>query len=152
MKNPLRSAVLTAAFACAALPFSAMAQSSDHQAVDLVMQKFMRAYQTADAALVSEVFRKDGIMLGYNAARGSGLVPRTGEEFATGFTGTPAEDEAQRKRSYRIVDIAENLAAVRVELDYPGWDGEDYLVLLKADGKWMIANKTWTGHSPARTP
>ena len=57
----------------------------------------------------------------------------------------PAADEAKRKRTYEIVDMAENFAAVRVNLDYPGWRGVDYVVLLKVDGKWMIMRKSWTG-------
>lgn len=126
-------------------PTYVMAQSGEHEAVDQVMQKFMRAYTTADNTLAKEVFRKDGVMIGYSEARGSNLATRTGDQFAEGFDGKPAADEAKRKRSYEIVDVAENLAAVRVMLDYPGWRGVDYVVLLKVDGKWMIMSKSWTG-------
>lgn len=122
-----------------------MAQSSEHAAVDAVMQTFLRAYPQADSTLVRESFRSDGVMIGYSPLRQDGLVARTGEQVAQGFTGTPAANEAQRKRSYQIVDVAENLAAVKVMLDYPGWQGVDYFVLLKTDGKWMIASKTCTG-------
>jgi hypothetical protein len=134
------------------LPTSVMAQSRDHEAVDLVMQKFMRAYVTADNTLATEVFRKDGVMIGYSVARGSDLLMRTGEQFAEGFNGKPAADEAKRKRSYEIIDVAENFAAVRVNLDYPGWKGVDYVVLLKADGKWMIISKSWTGSVTPKAP
>lgn len=133
-------------------PAHAMAQSSEREAVDQVMQKFMRAYTTADNTLATEVFRKDGVMIGYSAARGSNAVTRTGEQFADGFDGKPAADEARRKRSYEIVDVAENLAAVRVMLDYPGWRGVDYVVLLKAEGKWMIMSKSWTGVLVPKAP
>ena len=124
---------------------SASAPDADRQAVDRVMQKFMSAYITADNRMATEVFRKDGVMIGYSPARGPALLTRTGEQFAEGFNGKPAADEAKRKRSYEIVDMAENLAAVRVMLDYPGWRGVDYVVLLKTDGEWKIASKTWTG-------
>ena len=143
MKTSIRSIAFAGALIF--LPTSVMAQSSDHEAVDLVMQKFMGAYVTADNTAATEVFRKDGVMIGYSAARGSDLLQRTGEQFAEGFNGKPAADEAKRKRSYEIVDVAENLAAVRVMLDYPGWKGVDYVVLLKTDGKWMIISKSWTG-------
>ena len=142
MKTAIRSSVLALTLL---IPTAALAQTSDLEAVDKVMQTFMRAYTTADNARAKEVFRSDGVMIGYTASRGSALVSRTGEQFAEGFNGTPAADEAQRKRSYEIVDVAENLAAARVSLDYPGWIGVDYVVLLKTDGKWMIASKTWTG-------
>ena len=150
MKISIRS--ISFAAALLVLPTSVMAQSSDHEAVDQVMQKFMRAYVTADNALASEVFRKDGVMIGYSPARGSALLQRTGEQFAEGFNGKPAADEAKRKRSYEIMDVAENLAAVRVNLDYPGWRGVDYVVLLKADGKWNMASKTWTGVLTSKAP
>ena len=143
MKTTLHSLVFAAAISL--LPFTAIAQSSDREAVDAVMQKFMSAYITADNTLATEVFRKDGVMIGYSVARGSELLMRTGEQFAEGFNGKPAADEAKRKRTYEIVDMAENFAAVRVNLDYPGWRGVDYVVLLKADGKWMIMSKSWTG-------
>ena len=143
MKTTIQSLVFAAAISL--LPFTAIAQSSDHEAVDAVMKKFMSAYITADNTLATEVFRKDGVMIGYSVARGSELLTRTGEQFAEGFNGKPAADEAKRKRSYEIVDMAENLAAVRVMLDYPGWRGVHYVVLLKVDGKWMIMSKSWTG-------
>lgn len=127
------------------LPTAGMAQGSDRDAVARVMQTFVEAYKTDDAAMISEVFRKDGIMIGYVASRGSELAKRSGEEFASGFDGVPAEDEARRKRSFEIMDVTGNFAAVKVLLDYPGWDGVDYLVLLKTDGQWKIASKSWTG-------
>ncbi len=127
------------------LPTAAAAQSSDREAVDQVMQTFMRAYRSADNTLAKQVFRSDGVMIGYSEARGPALASRTGEQFAEGFDGKPAANEAQRKRSYQIVDVAQNLAAVRVNLDYPGWDGVDYVVLLKTDGQWKIMSKSWTG-------
>lgn len=143
MKTLIRSIAFAGALAL--LPTAVMAQSGDREAVDLVMQKFMRAYTTADNALAKEVFRKDGVMIGYSAARSGDLLQRSGEQFWEGFNGKPAADEDQRKRKYEIVDIAENLAAVRVMLDYPGWRGVDYVVLLKTDGKWKMISKTWTG-------
>lgn len=150
MKTSLRSIAFAAALLL--LPTSAMAQSSDREAVDQVMQKFLSAYPTADGSLVSEVFRKDGVMIGYSPARGDALLQRTGEQLAEGFNGTPAANEAKRKRTYEIVDLAENLAAVRINLDYPGWRGVDYIVLLKTDGKWQMISKTWTGVLTSTAP
>lgn len=150
MKTSIRSIAFAAALLL--LPAAAMAQSSDREAVDQVMQKFLSAYPTADGALVSEVFRKDGVMIGYSPARGSALLQRTGKQLAEGFNGTPAANEDKRKRTYEIVDLAENLAAVRINLDYPGWRGVDYIVLLKTDGKWQMISKTWTGVLTSNTP
>lgn len=144
MTRSIRSLAFAGAL-LALLPAAATAQTSDRDAVDQVMQTFMRAYSGADNALAKQVFRADGVMIGYAPSRGPALAVRSGEQFAEGFTGTPADDEAQRKRRYQIVDVAQNLAAVRVNLDYPGWDGVDYVVLLKTDGQWKIMSKSWTG-------
>ena len=108
------------------------------------MQKVMRAFEAGSADLMFDVLRKDGVVLGYSTSRG-GVVRQTAEEWASGFPGKPADDEAQRKRSYEILDVAENAAVVKVMLDYPGWAGVDYLALSKIDGKWMVVSKSWSG-------
>ena len=133
------------------LPLSAMAQSSEREAVDRTMQKMMRGFEAGDPNLVFEVLRKDGVVLGYSPARGA-MVTQTTEEWAKGFPGKPADDEAQRHRSYEILDVTENAAAVKVMLDYPGWDGLDYLALSKIDGQWMIVSKSWSGQVKPKAP
>lgn len=126
------------------LPTSASAQSREHDAVNEAMRKMMRAFEAGDANLAFEVLRKDGVVVGYSPSKGN-VVTQTAEEWAKGFPGKPADDEAQRKRSYEIVDMTENAAVVKVMLDYPMWTGLDYLALSKIDGKWMIVSKSWSG-------
>lgn len=142
MKILLRSVVVASVLAL--LPLSAMAQSSEREEVDRVMQKMMRGFEAGDPNLIFEVLRKDGVVLGYSPARGA-MVIQTTEEWAKGFSGKPADDEAQRHRRYEILDVTKNAAAVKVLLDYPGWDGLDYLALSKIDGQWMIVSKSWSG-------
>ena len=143
MKISIRSVVLAGALLLLP-PTSVMAQSSEHDAVNRTMQKMMRAFETGDANLAFEVLRRDGMVLGYSTSRGQ-VVTQTAEEWAKGFPGKPADDEAQRKRSYEIVDVNENAAVVKVMLDYPAWKGLDYLALSKIDGKWVIVSKSWSG-------
>lgn len=148
----MKRSLLCALFSAALLfsPTTVLAQTSDHDAVDQVMQKMLRGFEAGDPALIFEVLRKDGVVVGYSPAAGR-MVTQTTEEWAKGFTGEPATDEAQRKRSYRILDVTPHAAQVKLTLDYPGWDGEDYLALLNIDGKWMIVSKSWSGQrkSPA---
>lgn len=125
-------------------PATALAQSSEREAVNLVMQKVMRAFETGDRNLMFEVLRKDGMVLGYSTARGQ-VVTQTAEEWAQGFQGKPPADEAQRKRSYEILEVTPNAAVVKVMLDYPTWKGLDYLSLTKINGQWMIVSKSWSG-------
>lgn len=143
MKISFRS-IAFAATLLLLLPTSVIAKSSEHDAVNRTMQKMMRAFETGDANLAFEVLRKDGAVLGYSISKGQ-VVTQTAEEWAKGFPGKPADDEALRKRSYEIVDVTENAAVVKVTLDYPEWNGLDYLVLSKIDGKWMIVTKSWSG-------
>lgn len=147
MKLTFRSVVFAAALL---LPASVMAQTSEREAVDRAMQKMMRAFEMGDANLAYEVLRKDGMVLGYSTTKRQ-VVTETAEEWAKGFPGRPADDEDQRHRSYEILDVNENAAVVKVRLDYPGWDGLDYLALSKIDGQWMILSKSWSGRrKPAK--
>lgn len=142
MKDPIRSAI--AAGALFLLSTAAMAQDSERDAVDRTMQTMMRAFETGDANLAFEVLRKDGVVLGYSASKRQ-VVTQTVEEWTKGFPGKPADDEDHRHRSYEIIDVNRDAAMVKVRLDYPGWDGLDYLALSKIDGKWMIVSKSWSG-------
>lgn len=147
MKLTFRSVVFAAALL---LPASVMAQTSEREAVDRAMQKMMRAFEMGDANLAYEVLRRDGMVLGYSTSKRQ-VVTQTAEEWAKGFQGRPADDEDQRHRSYEILDVNENAAVVKVRLDYPGWDGLDYMALSKIDGQWMIVSKSWSGRrKPAK--
>jgi hypothetical protein len=141
-------ATLLAGFSFA-LPMQSMAQSpSDHDAVKLVLQNFLRSLETSDADLMRKTFRNDGLLIGYSS-RNSKVVTRSTDEYAKGFVGKAADDEAQRKRSFEILDISENAAMGKVMLDYPTWKGVDYMALLKIDGEWKIVSKSWSGSVPA---
>lgn len=149
MKTLIHSVVLAAVVLLSST--SAMAQGSDRDAVDHTMQKMMRAFETEDPRLILEVIRKDGVVLGYSPSQGR-LVTETLEEWAKGFSGKPAADEAQRKRRYDIVDVTGDAAVVKLTLNYPAWDGLDYLALSKIDGRWMIVSKSWSGRRKPATP
>ena len=142
MKTSIRSAVLAAALLL--LPTSLMAQSNEHAEVDRAMQTLLRGFEAGDAKLLSGVLRKDGVVIGYSTNRGA-VVMETTEEWANGFPGKPAPDEAQRHRQYQILDVTDSAAVVKLTLDYPTWDGSDYLALAKTDGNWMIVSKSWSG-------
>lgn len=149
MKPSIRSLALTAILCF--LPTLATAQNSNRAAVEQTMQQLMRGFEAGDSALIFEAFRKDGIVVGHSATTGK-LVTLTAEAWAEGFPGKPAADEDQRHRSYEILDVTDEVAMVKVRLDYPGWDGVDYLALLKIDGRWQIVSKSWGGkRKPAAT-
>ncbi len=127
---------------------NAVAQSAaDREAVNLVMQNFIRFFETSDEKLLRSVFRGDGALVGYSEPRKQVSI-RSFEEWTDGFTGTKAADEEQRKRSFEILDVSETGALSKVVLDYPSWKGIDYIALSKIDGQWMIVSKSWSGTTP----
>lgn len=131
------------------LPMTAMAQSaSDREAVRLVMQNLLRAFETSDNDLLLKNFRSDGVLVGYQKSRGQ-VRTQTVEEWKKGFTGKPADDEAQRKRSFEILDVSEHSAVVKLVLDYPTAKGVDYMALSKIDGEWKIISKSYTWQAKA---
>ncbi|WP_313344376.1 nuclear transport factor 2 family protein [Stenotrophomonas sp.] len=149
MNASIRSLCLSAALVL--LPTTLMAQNSDRDAVDQVMQTMMRGFEAGDPTLILQVLRKDGVVVGYSPVT-KGMMQVSAEEWAKGFPGKPADDEDKRHRKYEILDVTEHGALVKVSLDYPRWDGVDYLGLAKIDGKWMIISKSWTGRSKPAAP
>ena len=123
MKISIRSSVFAAAFLFL-VPAAASAQGSEREAVDQAMRTMMRAFEAGDANVAFEVLRKDGVVLGYSASKAS-VVTQTAEEWARGFPGRPADDEARRKRSYEILDVSESGAVVllstRTRSSSPWW-------------------------------
>lgn len=138
---------ITLAFLIATLPLTSYAQVQQHKeftAVDQTMKMMMQAFKEGRADLAFQVLRKDAVILGYSSKQMK-MLTQTGEQWAQGFPGKPADDEAQRHRLYTILDVSDKAAVVKVTLDYPKWQGVDYLSLLKIDGEWKIVNKSWSG-------
>lgn len=67
----------------------------------------------------------------------------TVDQYVAGFQGTPAPDEATRTRVIDIVDRSGTAAMARATLKHGATTFTDYFVLLKSDGKWLIANKVY---------
>lgn len=125
-------------------PAAGMAQSSEHQAVEGLMQELLRGFEAGSADRVLQSFRSDGVVVGY-APSVKGITSQSAEQWASGFNGVPADDEDRRHRRYTILDVENDAAVVKLQLDYPGWQGTDYLALLKIEGKWMVVSKSWSG-------
>ena len=77
------------------------------------------------------------------------FTSRTSEEYIAGAKGTPAPDEAQRKRTVEFVDVSGDAAIAKVRLVYPEVTFVDYMSLLKIDGEWKIVNKAF--HAEPKT-
>ena len=67
------------------------------------------------------------------------------EVYCERFKGTPAADEATRRRNIDWVDIGGSSASARITLVHGATTFTDYFVLLKTADGWKIANKVFHG-------
>ena len=146
-----RTARITSALALAAvslLPAGASAQSAaDEAGVRAAVDAYLHAHATGSADRLRPVFHPVANLF---FVRADTLAQRSGAEYLNGFNGTPAADEAQRRRWISMVDVTGDAAIARVVLDYPTVTITDYFQLLRIDGEWRIVNKIFT--SQPKTP
>ncbi len=133
--------------ACAAPTFniSSQAQSvaisaADRTAVSVPLETYIKAQENGDGALLLTAFHKDAMLIG---ADKSGMFTLSAKQYARGFPGKPADDEAQRKRSFEILSVTNDAAVALVILDYPKVKYADYMSLIKIKGEWKIVHKTF---------
>lgn len=129
----------------AALAGSGAAQAQDVQAAARVpLELYIKGHATGNGDYWRQAFHANARIEGIREGK---LVSRTREEFAAGASGKPADDEAQRKRSILSLDVVNDAAYAKVELDYPKVKFTDYFTLLKVDGEWKIMSKVYHGES-----
>jgi Putative lumazine-binding len=126
----------------AAMAFSpfAFAENAELEAAKLPLQNYIRAHETGNADFVRKAFTSDAKIVGYINGH---LIAWNVEQYAGRFTGKAANDEAQRKRSFEILDITGDAAVAKVMLDYPSIKFVDYMALLKIEGEWKITHKSF---------
>ncbi len=126
---------------------SAQAPSADEQAIrTAIEQHYFAAHATGNGAHLQGWFIPEGRMM---FVTDSGLRVVPSETYIAGFRGTPAPDEAQRRRRVVMVDVTGSAAVAKVELDYPNARFIDYFQLLKVDGEWKLVSKIF--HRMPRT-
>lgn len=137
----MRKAVL-AALVAVIVPLCAAAAepSSEEAGVRAAIEHYFRGHATGDGAHHRKAFHPEAKLFWMRDGK---FASRTSEEYIAGSRGTPAPDEAQRKRTIDMIDIAGDAAVAKVRLDYPDVTFVDYMSLLKIDGEWKIVNKTF---------
>ena len=119
---------------------SSAQMSDEEKAARIPLEHYLQGHATGDGAHHRAAFHPEAKLFFIREGK---LTTRTSEEYIAGARGTPAPDEAQRKRWIESVDIAGNAAVAKIILDYPGTRFVDYMSLLKIDGEWKIVNKTF---------
>lgn len=116
------------------------ANAADHVDVREPLQAYVKAHETGDASHVRRAFLPDARIMGHVNKQ---WTVWTVDQYAGRFSGKPAPDEAQRRRSIEILDVSGNAAVAKVVLDYPTVRFTDHMALMKVDGQWKIVNKSF---------
>ena len=116
----------------------ALVQSPDEAGVRQALTYYIRGHATGIADTMAQAFHPDAEL---KFIRNGQYTRRTLAEYLSGFSGSPATDEAQRKRRIVAIDIVGTAAVGKIELDYPNALLTDYMQLLKINGEWKIVHK-----------
>jgi len=122
------------------LPAAARAQDDDDAQIRRVIGVYFRGHATANADTMRAAFFPTARLEG---VRSSVFTSWTVDQYVAGFSGTPAPDEATRVRVIDSVDRSGSAAMVRATLKHGATTFTDYFVLLRSDGKWLIASKVY---------
>jgi hypothetical protein len=149
MKKLILTSIAAAVVAAAGLSVwsAARAQGAEEAAVRAAIEHYFRGHSTGQGEHFRKVFHPDSKLF---AVREGKYWTLTSEEYIARAPGKAPADEAQRKRTVEMVDIAGNAAVAKVVLDYPSVKFVDYMSLLKIDGEWKIVNKTFDAQQKAK--
>jgi hypothetical protein len=122
-------------------PVAAQDAAGEEAAVRAALQHYLLGHSTGDGAHHEVVFHPQAKLFWMRADT---LNTRTSADYIAGASGSPAEDEDQRRREITMVDVTGDAAVAKIVLDYPDALITDYMSLLKIDGEWKIVNKIFT--------
>lgn len=121
-------------------PQNNKAMSADIEAIRVPLENYMMGHKTGKAEYMKKAFYTEGNLMSMRDGK------FTTVDFATFigyFKGTPAKDEALRKRWIESIDVTGNVAIGKIILDYPNVKFTDYMSLLKIGDEWKIVNKAF---------
>ena len=137
----LRSLALLAALTTLTLARPGHAQEDDDvRQIRDVIGVYFRGHATANPDTMRAAFLPTAHIEGI---RNGTFTSWTVDQYVAGFRGSPAADEASRTRVIDVVDKSGTAAMAKATLRHGATTFTDYFVLLKADGKWRIANKVY---------
>ena len=136
----LRKIAIAFVFVVCGAALAVSAQRSEEAAVRVPLENYIKGHATGDGEFMKKAFHTEGNLI---FVRDGKYSTRSFTEYIAGFTGKPAADEKDRKRSIESIDVAGNAAVAKVILDYPNIRFVDYFTLLKIGGEWKIVNKSF---------
>jgi hypothetical protein len=118
------------------------AHSRDESAIREVVGKYFEAGITGSPGLIREAFLPTARIEGL---RGERLVTWSFDEYIRFFNGTPASGADQVERTITRVMTHGSSATVHLRLRFsPAQALDEQLLLLRIDGRWKIAYKSYT--------
>ena len=139
--DALRPISLLAACCLLTLAEPARAQDdADTRQIREVIGVYFRGHATANPDTMRAAFLPTAHIEGI---RNGSFTSWTVDQYVANFRGTPAPDEATRTRVIDAVDHSGTAAMAKATLKHGATTFTDYFVLLKSDGKWLIANKVY---------
>ena len=133
--------VLVSAVLICSTGVAASAQANEEAGVRAAINQYFRGHATAIRDTMAAAFLPTAHIEGI---RNGVFTSWTVAEYAGRFSGTPAADEASRKRTIDRVEISGTAAIVSATLVHGATTFTDYFVLLKSNGQWKIANKVYS--------
>lgn len=118
----------------------AQAQNQSFDAVMVPLNNYLQGHATGNGAFARQAFHPEARLF---FIRNGEVAQRTAEEYISGFSGEPSEDEPRRRRRIVNVNVTGNIATATIELDYPGAMITDFMTLIEVDGEWKIINKAF---------
>jgi hypothetical protein len=123
------------------LASATQAQNPEEAAARVPLENYIKGHATGQADYMRKAFHPDARLQFYREGK---YQTRSLEEYLAGFKGgTPAPDEAQRKRRIESIDLSGNAGVAKIVLDYPSVKFIDYMSLLKVGDEWKIVNKVF---------
>ena len=126
-----------------AASFAADKSLTDHpeeQAVREPLDNYMQGHATDDPAFMRQAFMDTAHI---ESVREGPLTSWRLDTYCQRFKGTPAADEATRRRTIDAIDIAGTAASAKITLVHGSTTFIDYFLLLKTDAGWKISNKAF---------
>jgi hypothetical protein len=143
----MKKFLISFALILSATALAASAQTADKDAARVPLENYVKGHATGDGEFMKKAFHTEGNLI---FIRDGKYTTRSFAEYIAGFTGKPAADEADRKRSIEMVEVTGNAGVGKIILDYPTVRFVDYMSLLKIDGEWKIVTKIFYAEPKAK--
>jgi hypothetical protein len=140
MTATLRSLAFLAALTTTLAQPGHAQDDDDVRQIRQVIGVYFRGHATANPDTMRAAFLPTAHIEGI---RNGTFTSWTVDQYVANFRGTPAPDEASRMRVIDVIDKSGTAAMAKATLKHGATTFTDYFVLLKSDGKWLIANKVY---------